>query len=166
MNDRIKEQIKELEIDKKIIKDTINKDSDLTIADFENFVRIKYGVTQIYNSAQEYYLKVFNQRIDDEIDQYIDCLCLGIVETTHKVFEITNPKKKNKIRDTTAVYYSYSGNYVIDIFIEVGEVIEDAGCFFLFRKDGEKKCIEEIESYYSLTEEQEDEIIRQLLADD
>lgn len=89
-------QINKLKECKRLIKNTIDKDSDLTIADFENFVRIKYGVTQFFNSAQEYYLKVYNQKIDDEIDQYIDCLCLGIVETTHRVFEYSNPKIKDK----------------------------------------------------------------------
>lgn len=70
-------QINQLKEYKRLIKNTINKDSELTLADFENFIRIKYGVTQFYNSAQEYYLKVYNQRIDDEIDQYIDCFVAG-----------------------------------------------------------------------------------------
>lgn len=131
-------QINKLKECKRLIKNTIDKDSDLTIADFENFVRIKYGVTQIYNSAQEYYLKVYNQKIDDEIDQYIDCLCLGIVETTHRVFEYSNPKIKDKNRKKTAVYYSYEGNYVKSIFIEVGWAIDGAYCLFMFINGGEE----------------------------
>lgn len=131
-------QINQLKEYKRLIKNTINKDSDLTLADFENFIRIKYGVTQFYNSSQEYYLKVYNQRIDDEIDQYIDCLCRGIVETTHRVFEYSNPKIKDKNRKKTAVYYSYEGNYIKRIFIEVGWAIDGARCLFMFINGGEE----------------------------
>lgn len=119
---------------KKIIKNTINKDSDFTRSDFEKYVKLKYNV-KIYNSIYEFYSVQFNKDISTELDQYVDDFAMHIVKTTHKVFRCTNSKINDKRYNSTLVFYSYHGDEIIDIFIERSGVINDSDCLYLFIKN-------------------------------
>lgn len=162
MKKEIEQVFAEIENDKAEIKAVFGKDNNLTLDDFIKYCETKYNCVW-YDSVDEWLKKWYNKKVD--YNTYIDDFAMDIIKTTHKIVDLSMCNT-NKFGDWTKVFFSYENNIITDMYIENAHVIDKPDPLFLFVKGWEERTKARVIREFSMTEEELDEAVRDILGED